>query len=237
MTAPRAVRGFAHRGGRAHGPDNTLAAFREALARGATGLETDAWVTADGVVVLDHDGVHRVARLRHEPMSAVQRHELPTQVPSLDELYAACGTGFELAIDISKTEVASAVVGVARAAGATSRLWLVAPSPRLLPAWRDLDADVHLAHTMNVRSRAMRTVLAARDAGADAVNLRAMWWTRSFVGRVHDAGLLAFGYDAQTTWQLHRMLRLGVDAVFSDHVDRMTKVIAAWRRSSVAGRR
>lgn len=230
MSSPRAVRGFAHRGGRAHGPDNTLAAFRAALARGATGLETDAWVTADGVVVLDHDGVHRVARRRHEPMSAVRRGELPAHIPSLEELYSSCGADFDLAIDIREPEVAGAVVDVADAAGATSRLWLVAPVWRLLPAWRELHGDVHLAHTMDVRARSMRNVVAARDAGAEAVNLRAVWWTSSFVRRVHDAGLLAFGYDAQTTWSLQRALRHGVDAVFSDHVDRMTNAIAASAR-------
>ena len=48
--------GFAHRGARAHAPENTLEAFRLALRLGATGLESDVWLTADGVAVLDHDG-------------------------------------------------------------------------------------------------------------------------------------------------------------------------------------
>ncbi|MGA1245091.1 MAG: glycerophosphodiester phosphodiesterase family protein, partial [Ilumatobacteraceae bacterium] len=48
--------GFAHRGARAHAPENTLEAFLLAQRLGASGLETDAWITADGVVVLDHDG-------------------------------------------------------------------------------------------------------------------------------------------------------------------------------------
>ena len=47
--------GFAHRGGMAHAPENTLEAFRLALRLGASGLESDAWLTADGVVVLHHD--------------------------------------------------------------------------------------------------------------------------------------------------------------------------------------
>ncbi len=49
--------GFAHRGARSERPENTLEAFRRALELGATGLESDAWITADGEVVLDHDGV------------------------------------------------------------------------------------------------------------------------------------------------------------------------------------
>ena len=48
---------FAHRGARAHAPENTLEAFRLAVRLGATGLESDVWRTADGDAVLDHDGV------------------------------------------------------------------------------------------------------------------------------------------------------------------------------------
>ena len=47
---------FAHRGASANAPENTIAAFELALGLGATGLESDVWLTADGVAVLDHDG-------------------------------------------------------------------------------------------------------------------------------------------------------------------------------------
>ena len=50
-----AVITFAHRGGRADLPENTLPAFRRALELGARGLETDARLSADGEVVLVHD--------------------------------------------------------------------------------------------------------------------------------------------------------------------------------------
>ena len=50
---------FAHRGARAHAPENTIEAFKLGLRLGATGLESDVWLTADGIPVLDHDGVVR----------------------------------------------------------------------------------------------------------------------------------------------------------------------------------
>jgi glycerophosphoryl diester phosphodiesterase len=46
---------FAHRGGCALGPENTLAAFDRGLAAGADGLELDVHLSADGVVVVHHD--------------------------------------------------------------------------------------------------------------------------------------------------------------------------------------
>ncbi len=46
---------FAHRGSRAHAPENTLAAFNLAVAQGAPAIELDARLTADAEIVVFHD--------------------------------------------------------------------------------------------------------------------------------------------------------------------------------------
>src|ERR1700730_12613249 len=46
---------FAHRGGSALAPENTIAAFDTGLALGADGLELDVHLSRDGVVVVHHD--------------------------------------------------------------------------------------------------------------------------------------------------------------------------------------
>lgn len=46
---------MAHRGAAVHAPENTFAAFGLALEAGADILETDLWLTADGVLVCHHD--------------------------------------------------------------------------------------------------------------------------------------------------------------------------------------
>src|SRR5580704_13388862 len=52
MTLPWNI---AHRGGAALRPENTLAAFSAAIARGCDGAELDVQLSADGVVVVHHD--------------------------------------------------------------------------------------------------------------------------------------------------------------------------------------
>ena len=47
---------FAHRGASAHAPENTLAAFELALAENADAIELDVKLSADGHVVVIHDG-------------------------------------------------------------------------------------------------------------------------------------------------------------------------------------
>ncbi len=51
----RRPRVYAHRGGCALGPENTIAAFDIGLAAGADGLELDVRLSADGVPVVVHD--------------------------------------------------------------------------------------------------------------------------------------------------------------------------------------
>src|SRR5687767_4543522 len=107
--------GFAHRGARAHAPENTIEAFQLALRLGATGLESDVWLTADGEADLDHDGVV-VGRIWCRSIATVPRTDLPAHVPTPAELYATCGTAFELSLDVKDPDATERVVAVAREA-------------------------------------------------------------------------------------------------------------------------
>jgi glycerophosphoryl diester phosphodiesterase len=213
--------GFAHRGG-GQGPNNALETFAAALALGARGLETDAWLSLDGKIILDHDGLADPSS--RQPIADVARDQLPTHMATLDELYERCGTDFTLAVDVKTTPVASALVTTARRYGAQSNLWVVMPetSARELAA---LDSG-HRAITIRgevLRSprRRRAALTAAAEIHVEAINARWMWWNRSIVAQVHALGMKAFGYDAQHAFSLNRSVRLGLDGVFSDHVDRM----------------
>lgn len=66
-----------HRGASAEAPENTLAAFRLALERGADGVELDAWRCSTGEVVVAHDeDTARTAgeslRIPDAPLSALR---------------------------------------------------------------------------------------------------------------------------------------------------------------------
>jgi glycerophosphoryl diester phosphodiesterase len=50
------MQAIAHRGASGYAPENTRAAFDRALALGSDAVETDVQLTADGELVIFHDG-------------------------------------------------------------------------------------------------------------------------------------------------------------------------------------
>lgn len=221
--------GFAHRGARAHAPENTLEAFTLAVRLGATGLETDVWLTSDDVPVLDHDGVVRQG-LRRRPMSEVRRSALPSHVPTLAELYDAVGTALPLSIDVKDPQAAPAIVAVAREAGgdAVGNLYLCSPSWEEAAAWRTLSDDLKLVDSTRLkrmRDGAERRAAQLAAAGIDVVNMPVDDWSGGLVALFHRFELRAFGWDAQWRRQLDALIEMGVDGIYSDHVERMMDAI------------
>lgn len=229
--------GFAHRGGRAHAPENTLAAFRRALDMGATALETDVWLTADGVPICNHDG--KVGgRILRRHVGHLPRAELPPEVPSLEEVYAACGTAFELSVDVKDAPdgvqatqaAAAAVVAVARAAdpGAPKRLWLCHDDVDVLAGWREEWPDVRLVNS--TRLRQVREGLEKRAArlnacAIDAFNTHYTEWTGGHVALFHRFERFAFAWGAEHERVIREMVAMGMDGIYSDWVDRLVAVI------------
>jgi glycerophosphoryl diester phosphodiesterase len=219
---------FAHRGARAHARENTLEAFALALRLGATGLESDVWRTADGVAVLDHDG-QVGTRLRRRSIDEVTRAQLPAHIPTLEELYADCGATFELSLDVKDPAAVDATVAAARAAGAPERLWLCHHDWRLLREWRMQYSDVRLVDSTRLRYMRHgpeRRASQLTDAGIDAVNLHESDWTGGLTTLFHRFNVFAFGWDAQFDRVLDNLLTMGVDGLYSDHVDRMMAAVA-----------
>ena len=222
---------FAHRGTRAHAPENTLEAFQLARRLGATGIESDVWLTADGVAVLDHDGVVG-GRIRRTAIDRVAHAALPASIPTLTELYEACGSEFELSLDVKDADAIDAVVAAAEAAGdgAIERLWLCHWDLDLLTSWRARWSGVRLVHSTRMGRLDRGPERHAADLarlGIDAVNLHHTEWSGGFVALYHRFEVLAFGWDAQFDRIMVDLLGMGIDGIFSDHVDLLVAAVDA----------
>lgn len=223
---------FAHRGARAHAPENTIEAFALALKLGASGLESDVWMTADGVAVLDHDGVVKRG-VRKRAISEFRRDELPAHIPSLHELLAELGTDYHLSLDLKDPESALPVVATVAEVDDTmlERVWLCEPSlERVVELRTSIDAPVRLLQTTRLE-RIKGTPEQRADHLArhriDGINLHRTDWNGGLTTLFHRFDLVAFGWDLQHEHDLRAGLRMGLDAVYGDHVDVMIDAFIA----------
>jgi glycerophosphoryl diester phosphodiesterase len=142
-----------HRGASADAPENTLAAFRLALAQGADGVELDAWRCATGEVVVTHDrNARRVSgaelRVPDAPLAALRALEVGAwkgerfrgeRIPLLAEVLEALPgavVNVELKSQGRDLRLADAAARVISRAGAGDRVIVSSFDWRLILAFR-----------------------------------------------------------------------------------------------------
>ena len=225
-----AVITFAHRGARLEEPENTIPAFRRALELGATGIETDVWLSADGEVVCAHDPV--VTRgLRRRKLASTSAEELAgLGIPRMADVYRELGSDYECSVDVKSADAATGLLEVARSAGALERLWVCSPDVALLGALRD-EKRVHLVHSdrrNSISAPLERHAFDLASAGLDAMNMHHSEWTAGLVSLFHRFEIKAFAWDAQEVRHLRAVLAMGIDAVYCDRPDRMVATVSEW---------
>jgi glycerophosphoryl diester phosphodiesterase len=215
---------FAHRGARAHAPENTIEAFELAIKLGANGLETDAWLTEDEVVVLDHDGVHR-GRLRRQAIRSVKRASLATHLPDLHELFTLSAGTHHVSIDLKDFDVLDQLMSVAiDTQFPLEKLWLCHYDIKRVLEAKERYPDVRVVDSTRlskIKEGIEKRAALLAEHKIDALNLHVSDWSGGLVTLVHRFEVLAFGWDAQFPPILETVLRMGLDGVYSDHVDRL----------------
>lgn len=221
---------FAHRGARIDEPENTLRAFHRALEQGASGLETDVWLSADHEVVCVHDPTVRVGVRRRKVASLTSTELAAVNVPRMADLYEELGTGYEVSVDVKDVAAAEALVAVAMKYGAPGRCWICSPDLELLRVLRDEPA-VKLVHS--TRRAAINTQLErhAHDIagiGIDAINLHHTEWSAGLVSLFHRFDVKAFAWDTQEVRHIRAVLKMDIDAIYCDRPDRMVATVQEW---------
>ncbi|MFM7734822.1 MAG: glycerophosphodiester phosphodiesterase [Alphaproteobacteria bacterium] len=155
---------FAHRGGSALAPENTLVAFENGLRLGADRLELDVHATSDGTVVVLHDPTldrttdgsgevrrtslaellrldagHRFVDVAGEPSFRGRGVRVPTFA---EVLRAFPDTPLNVEIKQHDPEIVGAVLDEMDRAGARDRVLLAAEAPAIMARIRELAPDV-----------------------------------------------------------------------------------------------
>ena len=236
----------AHRGGALLWPENSLQAFRNALALGVDLLELDVHLTKDGEVVVIHDptlertttatgavGVARLAdltgaRLRGRD-GAVTDEPVPTLARVLDLLRPSFAELLlEIKVDPARRPYAGIeekTLALVTAKGLRERTAVMAFEPDTLRRVRALDAGlrttmlVSRARVERERATASTVVGWATEVGATSLGVDHRVVDAALVAAVRQAGLRLAVWTVNAEPDIRRVLDLGVDIVISDQPD------------------
>ena len=220
---------FAHRGGSALAPENTLAAFDNGLLLGADGLELDVHLSRDGVVVVHHDRLlDRTTALRG-PIAERTAEELQgAAVPTLAEVLRRYrGLRIIVEMKVNHPALAAATIDVVRRAHAVERVCLGSFGLRVLRAARTIEPAIATSGAREevrwalYRSWIRWPVARVSYSGYQVPELagRTRVISPRFVEYAHDAGLGVQVWTVDTEDAARRLLGWGVDALITDRPD------------------
>ena len=246
MAAGPATLVAAHRGGAALWPENSLLAFRSALALGVDALELDLHLTADGEVVVLHDpsldrtstGTGAVRDLKLADLAAVRlktregavtAERVPTFAQVLD-LVAPTSAELlpEIKVDANRQRydgIEEKVLALIRARGLRSRTTIQAFQVETIRRLRELEPK---ARTMLLvargdverdRARPAEAVRRARELGATDLGMNHRLIDTDVMSAARAAGIRVAAWTPNEEADIRRMVELGVDMVMSDRPD------------------
>lgn len=230
---------YAHRGGAALRPENTIAAFDHGLALGADGLEFDVHLSSDGVAVIHHDDtLQRTTRGTGHVVDHTAAELASYGVPSLVEVlarYPAAELIVELKVD--SAQLARRVVEDLRAAGAIGRSALGSFFSAPLREARRLEPALRTGSSREETRRALYRSWLRRPLGPVPyrefqVPERSGFWrilTPRFIAHAHRAGLLVKAWTVNDPADMQRLLDWGVDALITDRPDLAVPIVRAKR--------
>lgn len=224
----------AHRGYSARAPENTLVAYREALDAGATHVECDVHLSADGTPYVIHDPeVSRttgksgqVAHLSDRELDALDAggwkapRYAGEPVPKLTSLLTLLKGKASLALEVKAKGMEQAVVGALRATGfPNSMLTLFAFDFDTLLQFRNLDPGLHctyLVDRVEDDTQWAAELAKAREAGMQAIGPGDYLVTARRVEMAHAAGLSVFVWTVDDPERMRELSSFGVDAIMTN---------------------
>ena len=247
---------YAHRGGAALRPENTIAAFDHGMACGADGLEFDVHLASDGVVVIHHDEtLERTTdgrgRLCDHTAAQLAALDAGCRFRAADGSapYAAGGIGVPtlhevlrrypsaqliVELKVGGGVLARRVVDEVRAASALDRVSVGSFHPDALEAVRQYEPSMRTGATRGETRWALyRSWIGLGLGPAPYREFQVPEWSgmtpivsRRFVRAAHRRGIPVKVWTVNDPAAMRRLAAIGVDALITDRPDLARSVIA-----------
>ena len=239
----------AHRGGAKLAPENTMAAFRQAVeAWRSDVLEMDVRLSSDGHVIVIHDAtVDRttdgVGQVHELPWAALRELDAGYHFVALDGTACFRGRGVRLPrfeevleafprsrlnVESKSPETARPLVELIRRHGATHRVLIAAQYERTRRGARGYQGAWGASSGQVAR---LRLLPLGYTPMADIIQV-CEWWngirivTPSFLARAHGRNLPVQVWTVDDPVAMRRLLSWGVDGIQSDRPDLLSSVLS-----------
>lgn len=242
---------WAHRGASALAPENTLAAFREAEAAGADGLELDVHLSRDGVPVVIHDdtvdrttnGSGAVDTMTFREIRSLDagrwfgRQFAGEQVPALDEVFQLVGDRLRLNIEIKNAAAGIAVLSLMKRFPQT-RLLVSSFDHDLLGVLHRQNPELSLGFLQET-SDWQGAVERAAGCAAESFHPREDLVDAELITACRSRRLAVYPWTVDDPQRLTALCQFGVAGVFCNDPEGVARSLAAaglWRNTGTAPR-
>ena len=238
------TRVIAHRGFSGAAPENTIAAVRAAIEIQADMAEIDVTLTADGHIVVIHDETLDRTTNGSGKVSDFSRAELqlldagawfaPTfageRIPSLDAVLDEIEDRILLNVEIKSEAVDRGVVpkvaSSIRKRGMVDKVVVSSFSPTALQQMHSVAPEIRTAVLYNTTfHKGQDSVEIVTDLGASVFNIKRQRLTGKMMRRCREHDIPVGIYTVNKPARMRRLVKKGVNAIFTDHPDRLIDVL------------
>jgi glycerophosphoryl diester phosphodiesterase len=234
------VLAIAHRGASGYAPENTLAAFRRALAMGAAFIETDLQLSRDARLVAIHDdtlprttngqgNVHdlTLAELRRLDAGSWFGSEFSGErIPTLEEILDfAKKHDVVFYLEMKSTTAwggEHALVSALRESGEIARTVIISFNPAILATARKLEPTIMTGLLYD--GQLQKPLDKALEIGARQVAVRGDLVTPRLLKEARERDLQIVCWTVNQPAHMRLLAQAGVDGIMSDYPDRLVEL-------------
>jgi glycerophosphoryl diester phosphodiesterase len=210
-----------HRGARGLAPENTVKAIEVALAHHVDGVEIDARVSKDGIVVLSHDPTIAKLVIRNENYETLKKQK--SELATLDEALTAMRSKCSIRIEIKPKVPVEPIVRIVRQELASNKeadISILSFSQSVLLQVQAQLPNIPLI--VNEKWSSMRARWRMKQLGTTQLQMNQRWLWSGFLWAMHRGGIHMMPYTVNsikraTRWEPY------IDGIVTDFPDRFDK--------------
>jgi len=231
------VLAIAHRGASGYAPENTIAAFKRAVAQGVTFIETDLHLTRDAHFVAIHDESVERTTNGHGPIQQLTLAEarrldagswfasefMGERIPTLEEILEfARKNDVVFYLEIKPGAFwggEHALIGALRNSTEIPRVVVISFEPAILASLRQIEPM--LMTGLLYDGKIEKPFDKAQEIGVRQIAIRGDLVTPNFLQEAHHRDLQVICWTINAPAHMRLLVSAGVDGIMSDYPDRL----------------